>query len=100
MKSTPGWENCANVWGPLGKQRGKLQPREMNYEIGLQKIRDYLVEGFPKSENYVWKVGRWLCGRVPWLSQKGEDQQEGEGNDRSDLEQGENSVSSPEAKVS
>ena len=74
MKSTPGWENCVNVGGPQGKQRGKQRPRELDYQTGLKKVRDYLEEGFTKRDTYVHRTRRWLCARLRWAIGKAADQ--------------------------
>ncbi len=64
MKSTPGWENCVNIGGPEGKQRGNKRPRERDYATGLRLVRDYMGEGFSKRGRFWKNAGRWLCGPI------------------------------------
>ena len=71
LKSTPGWENCVNVGGPQGKQRGKQRPRILDYKTGLQQVRDYLKEGLSKRHYYVKNAARWLRGQITWPTRKG-----------------------------
>lgn len=88
MKSTPGWENCVNIWGPEGKQRGKQRPRELDYPTGLRLVRKYLDEGFHEHGHHLRNSRRWLCGRIRWPLVGGQDQRQEEGNHHPDVEQG------------
>ena len=59
---------------PRDKQRGKQRPQILDYETGLQQVRDYLEEGLSKCHHYVKNATRWLRGRTIWPTRKGKKQ--------------------------